>query len=317
MNQGITLDAGASSDIDAVCGDSIVNYAWDLDNNGAFETSGSTQTFSYGQMQALGITSVGNHAIGLRLSDTLGATTTVSTTLIMVAPLPATITLSRTTLDVGALAVGASGAAQDISLSNPGGVALDITSIPAQTGDFAISHNCPASLPAGEMCIISVSFHPTAAGTRTASLNIVTSLGTSSVALTGTGAITAESIVADPTTPATLYAGMNGAGIYKSIDSGANWAAATTQPGNVNIKALSLHPEDATKLFAATSGGGVFKSMDSGVNWSACANTGLANLNVVSLAIDAGGKLFAGTEAGVFVSSDGCTTWTAMNNGLP
>jgi hypothetical protein len=46
-------------------------------------------------------------------------------------------------------------------------------------------------------------------------------------------------------------------------------------------------------------------------------NSGLANLNVVSLSIDVNGKLYAGTEGGVFVSSDNCENRAPMNNGLP
>jgi len=33
--------------------------------------------------------------------------------------------------------------------------------------------------------------------------------------------------------------------------------------------------------------------------------------------MDAAGKLYAGSEAGVFVSSDGCASWAAMSAGLP
>jgi ligand-binding sensor domain-containing protein len=124
-------------------------------------------------------------------------------------------------------------------------------------------------------------------------------------------------IAIDPTTPATLYAGLDGAGVWKSADSGGSWSAATTQPTNNRIKALVIEPGDSTMLFAATYGGGVFTSADSGDNWAACANTNLANQNVISLVSDASGKLYAGTEAGVFVSADGCATWTAMNSGLP
>ena len=61
----------------------------------------------------------------------------------------------------------------------------------------------------------------------------------------------------------------------------------------------------------------MFKSSDSVDTWNACGTSGLSNLNVVSLSIDANGKLYAGTEAGVFVSSDKCATWAAMSNGLP
>lgn len=130
-----------------------------------------------------------------------------------------------------------------------------------------------------------------------------------------TVAIAARSIVVDPATPATLYAGLDGAGIYKSTDSGASWAAAATQPGNLNVRALVIQPGDSSKLFAATYGG-MYRSADSGANWSACAGQP-SNLNLVSLASDASGKLYAGSEAGVFASADGCTSWTALDNGLP
>jgi hypothetical protein len=125
------------------------------------------------------------------------------------------------------------------------------------------------------------------------------------------------SVVIDPAAPATLYAGLDGAGVFKSSDSGANWTPAITQTGNLRVKALAIKPGDLTKLFAATYGGGVFASTDSGDHWTVCANTNLTNLNLVSLTIDATGKLYAGSEAGVFVSGDACGTWTTMNSGLP
>jgi hypothetical protein len=124
-------------------------------------------------------------------------------------------------------------------------------------------------------------------------------------------------IAIDPVTQTNIYAGLNGAGVFKSTDGGGSWTAATTQPASLWVKALVIKPGDSAKLFAATYGGGVFASTDSGGHWTACANTNLTNLNLVSLTIDATGKLYAGTEAGVFVSTDGCGTWTAMNNGLP
>ncbi|MBU0484090.1 MAG: DUF1566 domain-containing protein [Proteobacteria bacterium] len=130
-------------------------------------------------------------------------------------------------------------------------------------------------------------------------------------------AISAGSIVIDPATPTTIYSGLDSAGIYKSTDSGANWTGASTQPTNLRVKELVILPGDSTKLYAATYGSGIFTSSDSGDTWDACANTNLTNLNVVSLAIDATGKLYAGTEAGVFVSTDDCANWQEMNNGLP
>lgn len=131
------------------------------------------------------------------------------------------------------------------------------------------------------------------------------------------GAYSHSVLAIDPATSQNVYAGIDNSGIYRSSNSGASWTAATTQPANTAIRALAIKPGESSKLFAATYGGGVYKSTNSGADWTACANTNLANLNLVSLAIDANGKLYAGTEAGVFVSTDGCATWTAMNNGLP
>jgi len=121
----------------------------------------------------------------------------------------------------------------------------------------------------------------------------------------------------DPATPATLYAGVDGSGVYKSIDSGATWTAAITQPGNSAIRALAVKPGDSTTLYAATYGNGVFKSVNSGDSWAACGVTGLTEQKLLSLISDGTGKLYVGSEAGSFVSSDGCTIWTAMSSGLP
>jgi ligand-binding sensor domain-containing protein len=203
--------------------------------------------------------------------------------------------------------------------------------------DFSLGGTCAegTSLSSGGSCAVTVTFTPVAAGIRSATLTVIASLPslgsnattwnstitdpvnvTLTSTLTGTGIISTDSIVIDPVTSTTLYAGLNGAGVYKSVNSGTSWTAATTQPSDTRIKALVINKSDTTKLYVATYGGGVFKSADSGVTWVACA-TNPTNLNVVSLVIDGNGKLYAGTEAGVFVSADACATWTAINTGLP
>jgi len=136
-------------------------------------------------------------------------------------------------------------------------------------------------------------------------------------------AISTTSIVIDPISPTRLYAGLDGAGVYKSEDSGGNWTAANTGLANLNVKALQFQSIStvlagtvsySSNIYAGTDGGGVFKSIDSGNTWSACTNPGNLNLRSLSLV---GSSLYAGTTAGVFVSSDACATWSARNNGLP
>jgi|WetSurMetagenome_2_1015567.scaffolds.fasta_scaffold76308_2 hypothetical protein len=158
----------------------------------------------------------------------------------------------------------------------------------------------------------SVTLHTASASAAGSSPVTATTL---TAAMTGTGTISAESIVIDPATPTTLYAGLNGAGVYRSVNSGATWAATAGQPGNRSIKALVIDKSDPRVLYAGAYGGGVYRTVDGGASWGACA--ALGNMNVVSLTIDANGKLYAGTEAGVFLSADGCATWAAMSTGLP
>jgi len=98
----------------------------------------------------------------------------------------AEIALSPSSLDFGDQRVGSSSAAQTVQLSNPGNAALSLGSI-ATTGDFSQTNNCPASLPGGSQCGISITFTPSATGTRSGTLTVPSSVSSGSVALTGTG----------------------------------------------------------------------------------------------------------------------------------
>jgi hypothetical protein len=100
--------------------------------------------------------------------------------------------LSPTSLTFASQAVGATSAAQAITLNNTGNAALSITSIGlsgANPGDFAQSNSCGASVAAGANCTISVTFMSTANGTRSAAVTLTDNATGSpqSVSLTGTG----------------------------------------------------------------------------------------------------------------------------------
>lgn len=102
------------------------------------------------------------------------------------------VTISPSTVAFGNQNVGTTSAAQNISVSNTGTAALSITSIilgGTNPGDFAETTTCGASLAAGSSCAISVTFKPTAAGSRSASVSISDNASGSpqSIALSGTG----------------------------------------------------------------------------------------------------------------------------------
>lgn len=100
--------------------------------------------------------------------------------------------LSPTSLTFSAQAIGTMSAAKTVTLKNTGTTSLTMTAIViagTDPGDFAQTHTCGSSLSAGASCSISLTFKPTASGTRVAALR-VTDNGTGSpqqVPLSGLG----------------------------------------------------------------------------------------------------------------------------------
>jgi probable HAF family extracellular repeat protein len=84
-------------------------------------------------------------------------------------------TLSPTSLIFPTKAIGTVSAPKTVNLKNTGTASLTISNIAingTNAGDFAQNHTCGSSLAAGASCTISVTFKPTASGTRTAALSI-------------------------------------------------------------------------------------------------------------------------------------------------
>jgi hypothetical protein len=107
------------------------------------------------------------------------------------------VSVSPSTLTFAAQMSGTSSAVQTVTLIDTGDATVTISGITA-TGDFSQTNTCGASLNANANCTISVTFKPTAGGTRSGSLSITDNAAGSpqSVKLSGTGedfAITAAS----------------------------------------------------------------------------------------------------------------------------
>jgi len=101
---------------------------------------------------------------------------------------PAAVVLAPASLNFGTVTLGASSAAQNITISNTGGVAATLQT-PTVTGDYGISANtCGATLAASTGCTVSIVFTPTASGSRAGTFSVTDSAGTQTAALTGTGA---------------------------------------------------------------------------------------------------------------------------------
>jgi FG-GAP-like repeat/Abnormal spindle-like microcephaly-assoc'd, ASPM-SPD-2-Hydin len=97
-----------------------------------------------------------------------------------------TLALSPTSLTFATQSVGTASAAQTVTLTNGGSAAVPISQISA-TGDFKETNTCGTSLAASASCQISVTFAPTAGGSRSGILTVAAA-NSPTVALSGTGA---------------------------------------------------------------------------------------------------------------------------------
>ncbi len=87
----------------------------------------------------------------------------------------------------------------------------------------------------------------------------------------GLHATTVTAAAADLALPGVVYAGLNGQGVYRSTDHGANWNAANGGLSDLNIRSLATIPG---VVLAGTNSGGIFRSTNQGLDWQA-ANQGL------------------------------------------
>lgn len=99
--------------------------------------------------------------------------------------------LSPTSLAFASRSVGTTSLPQTVTLTDNGTDVLSISGISltgTNPGDYVLTNNCGGSLAVNASCTFTVSFAPTATGTRTASVQIVSNASTSpdSVTLTGT-----------------------------------------------------------------------------------------------------------------------------------
>ena len=107
----------------------------------------------------------------------------------------ATIVLTPLALSFPATIVNQTAPSQNITVSNTGGATATLTApvVGGNTSDFAIYANtCGATLPPDTGCTLTITFTPTASGTRSATLAITDNAGTASAAtqtatLTGIG----------------------------------------------------------------------------------------------------------------------------------
>ncbi|HEV2342951.1 MAG TPA: choice-of-anchor D domain-containing protein, partial [Actinocrinis sp.] len=98
------------------------------------------------------------------------------------------LSTSPASLNFGNQNVGTTSGAQNVTVTNSGTATASVTSI-AASGDYAQTNTCGTSIAAAASCTISVTFKPTAAGSRAGAITITSNAtnSPSTVSLSGTG----------------------------------------------------------------------------------------------------------------------------------
>ena len=160
-----------------------------------------------------------------------------------------------------------------------------------------------------------------------------------------------QSITVDNT--GKIYAGTNGEGVYSSNDNGMNWIPVNNGLMNTNVFSLTVSPSggilcgtdgggvyklinDTTWqylglanvqilsllvkpngfIYAGTSGYSVFRSTTGGNDWSILIN-GIGDERFINaLTIDSNGNIYAGTDLGIYKSTNDGDMWIQSNTGL-
>src|ERR1035437_8473058 len=152
-----------------------------------------------------------------------------------------------------------------------------------------------------------------------------------------------RTIIVRPSNTSNLLVGGVAGGVWKSTDGGASWTPKIDNGAQLAIGCMVKDPSNENNIYAGTGegwgnvdavyGGGIYKSTDFGDTWTLLSSTIGTNVwnfrNVRAMAFDLSGNLYAVTWAynyeygvgsytlngGLYISTNGGTSWTAINSG--
>ena len=147
--------------------------------------------------------------------------------------------------------------------------------------------------------------------------------------LDGLGWHVISSIAIDPDASAVIYAGTPSHGIYKSTDGGVTWNSINSGLISRDVRHVAVDPQVTNTLYAGFGRdiwgpAGLFKTNDGGNSWF---EAGLVGSSISAVAVDpqASRTVYAASDLdtsddpariGVYKSTDGGGSWTAVNDGL-
>jgi hypothetical protein len=154
---------------------------------------------------------------------------------------------SGTSLTFANQLMGTSSSAQAVTLSNTGSAAMKISSL-GGSGDFAQTNNCGTTMASGGSCTISVTFTPTATGSRSGNLTITDDAVGSphTVALSGQGT---DFSLSSNLTSSTVTAGQSATftlGVTPISGFNLSVALTCTKPESLSLSTCGILPSSVT-----------------------------------------------------------------------
>ncbi|NOH02494.1 MAG: hypothetical protein HND47_11335 [Chloroflexi bacterium] len=119
---------------------------------------------------------------------------------------------------------------------------------------------------------------------------------------------TITAFAVDRNDPDVIYASMDNAGIYKSIDGGLSWQPSHRGLSNTQVMSLVIDFQNPSILYAGTMDG-IYKTEDGGGNWSRVGDGTLLLMDHQDSA-----HLYARDENGIYESTDRGSNWEMVHS---
>ncbi|HEY2673087.1 MAG TPA: choice-of-anchor D domain-containing protein [Rugosimonospora sp.] len=244
------------------------------------------------------------------------------------------ISVSPTAVGFGTVATGSSSAAQAVTVTNSGSAAAPVTSV-ATTGDFSQTNTCGSSIAAGSSCTVSVTFRPTATGSRTGTLTVTASGIVNSIPLSGTGVAPGPILNVNPSgltfagtivgnSSATQTVSVTNSGTTSATVSGVSATGDFSQTNNCSTLAVGASCTVTVKFTPTTSG-----TRTGTVSITSNANNSPTTVSLSGSGIGSGTNIAAGRPAtassqvngtqapATATDGDPNTYWESANNAFP
>ncbi len=126
-----------------------------------------------------------------------------------------------------------------------------------------------------------------------------------------------RSLAVDPNNPQVIYAGDVQDGVFASTNAGINWSQVNTGL-TLPITIFALAFDDQGKTLYAATNTGVFVSADAARHWIHVSGLPVDSYTSLAFDLNASQVIYVASEHhGIDVSTNGGSSWTVMNKGLP